>query len=202
VATQILLIRHAAVDTQSRLCGSLDLPLAPAGRAALETLLWRSGHARAPDALFTSTLQRASEVACELGRAWRLVPQPAHWAREIHCGDVEGMPLQRLQRDFPELWSRNQAQVDDTFAWPGGETYAQFRARILVGLAAAAAPYPSGRVVVVTHAGVISQVLGVVKGRPACVWEPDRPPPLTATDVLWENGVPTAISSFSDPDWY
>jgi broad specificity phosphatase PhoE len=202
VATQILLIRHAAVDTQSRLCGSLDLPLAPAGRAELETLLRRAGHARTPDALFTSTLKRASEVACELGRAWGLVPQPAHWAREIHCGDVEGMPLQRLQRDFPELWSRNQAQVDDTFAWPGGETYAQFRARILVGLAAAAAPCPSGRVVVVTHAGVISQVLGVVKGRPACVWEPDRPGPLTATDVLWENGVPTAIRSFSDPDWY
>ena len=124
------------------------------------------------------------------------------WAREIHCGDVEGMPLERVQRDFPDLWIRNKAQVEDTFAWPGGETFAQFRARLLAGLTAAAATYPSGRVVVVTHAGVISQVLGVVKGRPACVWEPDRPRPLTATEVLWEKGAPRTVLSFNNPDWY
>jgi len=79
------------------------------------------------------------------------------------------MPIDRLRRDFPDLWTRNEAQADDRFAWPGGETYAQFRSRVLAGLASAAAPYSSGRVVVVTHAGVISQVLGVIKGRPACL---------------------------------
>jgi broad specificity phosphatase PhoE len=197
----MVLIRHAATDTASRLCGSLNLPLSPAGRAELESLLQRPAQAEVPDALFTSTLTRCAEVACELGRVWGLEPQAADWAREIHCGDVEGMPLDELQRRFPDLWSRNEAQVEDTFAWPGGETYAQFRARVLAGLSGAAAAYPSGRVVVVTHAGVISQVLGVVKGRPACVWARDRPRPLTATEVAWTNGAPRAVLSFSDPDW-
>ena len=202
MATRMVLIRHAAIDTRSRLCGSLDVSLSAVGRAELGALVRRPVRAEAPDALFTSTLQRATAVARELGRVWGIAPQRADWAREIHCGDVEGMPLEQLQRQSPELWSRNEAQREDTFAWPGGESYAQFRARVLVGLAAAAAAYPSGRVAVVTHAGVISQVLGVIKGRPACVWEPDRPHPLTATEVLWENGGPRAVLSFNDPDWY
>ena len=202
VATRMVLVRHAAIETGARLCGSLDLPLSAAGRADVEGLLRRARHAPIPDALFTSTLKRAAEVACELGRVWGLEPRRADWAREIDCGHVEGMPLERLQRDFPDLWTRNEAQMDDAFAWPGGETYAHFRARILAGLNGAAANYPLGRVVVVTHAGVISQVLGVIKGRRACVWQRDRPRPLTATEVLWEDGEPRTAVSVNDPDWY
>jgi broad specificity phosphatase PhoE len=112
------------------------------------------------------------------------------------------MLLDQLQRQFPDLWHRNQTQTDETFAWPGGEAYTDFRARVLAGLDRAAATYPAGRVVVVTHAGVITQVLGVVEGRPACIWEPDRPRPLTATEVLWDEGAPRAVLSFNDPDWY
>lgn len=202
VATRIILIRHAPIDTASRLCGSLDLPVSPAGRAELQSLLQRPAKAQCPAALFTSDLRRAVDVACELSRLWAVQAQAAAWAREIHCGDLEGMPLDRVQREFPALWTRHEAQSEDTFAWPGGETYVQFRARVLAGLATAAQSYPSGRVVVVTHAGVISQVLGATKGRPAGVWQPDRPRPLTATEVLWADGAPRAVLSFNDPDWY
>jgi broad specificity phosphatase PhoE len=202
VATRLVLIRHAAVDTGSRLCGSLNLSLSQAGRADLDALLRRPARAEAPVALFTSTLRRATEVACELGRVWGLEPEPADWAREIDCGDVEGTPLEHLQQSFPDVWTRNEAQLDDAFAWPRGETYAHFRARVMRGLDLAAARYPAGRAAVVTHAGVVSQVMGVIKSRRACVWQPDRPRPLTATEVLWENGGPRAVLSFNDPDWY
>jgi broad specificity phosphatase PhoE len=202
VVTRIVLVRHAAIDTGRRLCGSRDLGLSPAGRADVEALVCRRPHSEIPSALLTSTLKRAVEVACGLGRVWGLEPRAADWAREIDCGEFEGMLLEDLQRKFPELWSRNEAQAEDRFAWPGGETYAQFRARALAGLNDVAASHPSSRVVVVTHAGVVSQVLGVLKGRPACVWQPDRPRPLTATEVLWEDGRPRAVLSFNDPDWY
>jgi broad specificity phosphatase PhoE len=202
VATHLVLIRHAAVDTQSRLCGSFDLPLSPAGRADLDALVGGPSRGEAPVALFTSTLKRATEVACGLGRVWGLEPEPAPWAREIDCGDAEGVLFEDLKKRLPEVWTRNQAQLDENFAWPGGETYAQFRARVMRGLDRAAARYPAGRVVVVTHAGVVSQILGVVKRRRACMWQPDRPRPLTASEVLWENGGPRAVLSFSDPDWY
>ena len=202
MATPLTLIRHAAIDTEARLCGSLDLPLSAAGRAEVHALLRRAPRADAPDALFTSTLKRATEVADALGRAWRLAPHPADWAREIHCGDAEGLPLDQLRRDHADLWARNAAQEDDTFAWPGGETYLEFRRRILAGLDRVARAQACRRVAVVTHAGVISQVLGAIKGRRACVWEPDRPRPLTATTVLWEDGAPRAVLSFDDRDWY
>lgn len=202
MVTRIVLIRHASIDTGARLCGSLDLPLSPAGRREVQALVRRPGRRAAPDALFTSTLSRAREVAVALGRAWALRPEAADWAREIHCGNVEGMPLQQLQRTFPDLWARNEAQTDEMFAWPGGETYAQFRARVLAGLEATAAAHAGKRVAIVTHAGVISQVLGVVRGRPASAWAPDRPHPLTATEIGWQNGAPGAVLTCNDRDWY
>lgn len=202
VLTRVVLIRHAPTDGASRLCGSFDVALTPAGRALVRTVLRNPPRHPAPDALYTSTLRRASDVAAELSRAWALVPRAVEWAREIHCGDVEGMPIERLRHRFPVFWARNQAQTDDTFAWPGGETYREFRARVLAGLDAAATAHPGGRVAVVTHAGVVSQVLGVLRHRPAAVWAVDRPDPFTATEVTWEHGAPRAVLTFNDPDWY
>ena len=197
-----MLIRHASADTDGRLCGSFDVPLSPAGQRQLDALVGRPPRQGVPDALFTSTLRRAREVAAALGRAWGVEPQGAEWAREIHCGDVEGTPLQQLQRDVPEYWIRNEAQADETFAWPGGESYTEFRIRILDGLQATAAAHGGQRVAIVTHAGVISQVLGVIRNRAASQWSADRPDPLTATEFIWSNGEPSTVLTYNDPDWY
>lgn len=202
VVTRIVLIRHASIETGARLCGSYDVPLSPAGQQEVQALVARPARCAAPAVLFTSTLRRAQEVARALGRSWTLPAQPAPWAREIHCGSVEGMALEQLQREYGELWARNKDQVDDLFAWPAGETYAEFRARILGGLKATVAAHAGERVAVVTHAGVISQVLGVIRGRPAGVWAPDRPHPLTATEITWDNGAPRDVLTYNDPDWY
>jgi 2,3-bisphosphoglycerate-dependent phosphoglycerate mutase len=202
VTTRIKLIRHAAIDTGRRLCGSLDVPLTAAGRAHVHSLIDLGRKQPVPHALYSSSLTRAVEVASALGRSWSIEPRLVEWAREIHCGDLEGIPLHDLQRDHPEIWARNQAQTDDGFAWPGGETYAEFRTRVLSGLRTAAIAHAGARIAVVTHAGVISQVLGAIKGRPACVWEADRPEPLTATEVACEDGVPIAVLTYNVADWY
>ena len=202
MVTRIRLIRHGSIEPGGRLCGSFDVPLSAVGRVELAASVSRLVRAEAPDALVTSTLRRASDVAAALGAAWSLQPECAEWAREIHCGELEGMPLDVLQREFPELWARNQAQRDDNFRWPGGETYSEFRARILDGVRGIASAHRGGRVTVVTHAGVISQVLGVVKGRRASIWEADRPDPLTATEITCVDGAPGTILSYNDPDWH
>jgi broad specificity phosphatase PhoE len=199
--TRILLIRHASTDPGGRLCGWLDIGLSPAGHAELADLLRRVQGQPAPDALLTSTLRRASEVGAALGRAWNLAPQPADWAREIHCGELEGVRLEDIKRRFNDLWNRNEAQDDDTFAWPGGESYADFRSRIVRGLDAVAAAHPGGRVALVTHAGVISQIIGLSRGRPAAAWAPDRPGPLTATEIVWKNDAPATVLTFNEVAW-
>jgi broad specificity phosphatase PhoE len=198
----VLLIRHAAIDTGGRLCGCLDVPLTAAGRAHVEAVVG-SGPARpAPDVLFTSPLARAREVAARLGAAWGLDPETAGWAREIDCGRFEGMPLDRLQREFPALWASNQAQTDDQFAWPGGETYHEVRARVLAGVQSIAKDYDGGRVAVVTHAGVISAIMGTIRGRAAAAWSADRPDPFTATEIVWDDDAPRAVLTFNERDWF
>ena len=200
--TTVLLIRHAAVDTGGRLCGCLDVPLTENGRADVEALVRNRPTRPVPDALFTSPLARARGVAARLGAAWGLDPAVVEWAREIECGRFEGMPLERLQREFPDLWARNEAQTDDEFAWPGGETYRDFRARVLAGLQRIANGYGGSRVAVVTHAGVISEVLGTIRGRSAAVWSADRPDPFTATEIAWEHGAPRAVLTFNERHWF
>lgn len=201
VITRVLLVRHAATDGNRHLCGSSDIPLSAEGCAQLAILIERLRGRQAPDLLVTSPLRRARQVAEALGCIWNQRPEPAAWARELCCGDVDGMTVDDIRRDHPDLWTRNEAQDDDQFAWPGGETYAGFRARILDGLNQTAASRPGRRIVVVTHAGVISQILGVLRGRPASVWAPDRPAPLSATEISWYDGAPREILRFDDSSW-
>src|SRR5687767_7038711 len=89
--TSLLLIRHGHVDTDSRLCGCDDVPLSEGGRSHLDALVKRCAGRPAPDALYTSPLIRARDVATALGRAWLLHPHVVDDAREIDCGLVEGV---------------------------------------------------------------------------------------------------------------
>ena len=200
--TRLLLIRHARTDADGRLCGSFDLPLSGDGLAQVRALTARRPGQPAPGALYTSPLTRARQVAVQLGSVWGLEPRLAEWAREIHCGEVEGMPLDELQLEHPALWARNQAQDDDRFAWPGGESYRDFRVRVVEGLRRIAAAHPGERIAVVTHAGAITQVLGVARGRSAAVWSEDRPDPLAAIELTWRNGGPAEITAYTGQEWF
>ena len=51
-----------------------------------------------------------------------------------------------------------------------------------------------------THAGEISQVLGVIRSRAASVWSADRPDPLTATEIIWKDDSPSTLLTYSVPD--
>ena len=182
------------------MCGWLDLPLSPAGERQVAELPHRELARERPVALYTSTLRRARDVAAALGELWDLSPRLLDSVREIHCGEFEGRSIDDLERDERDLMSRNAAQTDDDFTWPGGESYRQLRARAVAALSEIAARHPAQCVAVVTHAGVIAQVLGILKDRPAAAWEPDRPPPLSVTEVIWANGAPSAVVRFAAED--
>jgi broad specificity phosphatase PhoE len=200
--TQLLLIRHAHTDPGPALCGCLDVGLSDRGWQHVAELTERAPTVESPAALYTSPLLRARVVAEALTERWRIDAQCANALREIECGVLEGVPFSDVQRAYPEIWARNLAQDDEDFRWPGGETYREFRARILDGLGDIAARHPAQRVAIVTHAGVISQVLGALYARPAAQWEPDRPEPLSATEVVWNCRTPLAVLTYNARDWY
>lgn len=190
-ATTLLLIRHAEVDNGSeggRLCGWLDLPLSREGRQHLERVRAQGTRFARPDVLYSSPLRRALQTASVLSQIWQLALRCDAGLREIHCGALEGWPIERVIQRHPGLWQRNLDQHDDEFTWPGGESYRGFRARVLDTLERMATRHPNARVAVVTHAGVITQVWNALEGRPAAVWNRHRAPPLAVTRVAWSGG--------------
>lgn len=197
--TELILIRHAHSDIGKppRLCGSSDVPLSTRGLAQLADVQPGSNIPAPPSALYCSPLRRAAETAGALGRAWNIDAVVDREIGEIHCGDFEGLPIEWVQRQHPITWHRNAAQEDDGFGWPGGETYAQFRERVVSALGRIAAGHRGERVAIVTHSGVIAQVLGILSGRRAAVWEKDRPDPFSFTDIVWNNTGPLRLVHFN-----
>jgi broad specificity phosphatase PhoE len=202
--SRLVFVRHAHVadnDTAAgaRLCGWFDAPLSQRGWAQVERLCAHLEHRRRPTALYTSPSCRALSMARVIGSRVGLVPRPLDLLREIHCGRLEGVPLVEVQRRYPFLWRANLWQADDGFRWPGGESYRDFRRRVLRAVATIAAAHPGEQVMLVTHAGVIGQVLGALHGIRAARWAAFRPSNASLTVVDWADGT-GHVRTFDDHD--
>jgi broad specificity phosphatase PhoE len=189
---ELILVRHANAASGCRLCGWFDPPLTPLGERQVRDLRARLAR-ESVDAIYSSPSRRAILTAGAVNGALRIDPA----LREIHCGNLDGQPIRRIQDEHPALWLRNLAQSDDSFAWPGGESYTAFRRRALEAMANIASAHPAGRAFVFTHAGVISQFLGSLAGIRAARWERLRPANASVTRVLWD-GERGEILSFND----
>lgn len=197
-STRLVLIRHGHAlgnggsGSPAVLQGRTDSPLSGLGRQEVRSLLahLRSGPAFA--AIYSSPLRRAKHTAAPLSLqglgSLHLCPQ----LQEIDCGTLDGMPVDDVRRRFPELWASNLRQQDEDFRWPGGESYREFRERCLTIVAELASRH-SGRIALVTHAGVIGQVLGAAAGLSPARWEPFRPGHTAITELEWSAGRSTVV---------
>jgi 2,3-bisphosphoglycerate-dependent phosphoglycerate mutase len=201
-ASTLVLVRHAHVADNdpaagARLCGWFDPPLSRRGWAEVERVCRRLEQVPRPAALYTSPLRRALSMARVLGKRLGLAPRRLDLLREIHCGRLEGVPIAEVEQRYPRLWRTNLRQVDDGFQWPGGESYRDFRRRVLRGISAIAAEHAGERVIIVTHAGVISQFMGALNGIRAACWEAFRPSNASLTIVRWADGT-GQVRTFDD----
>lgn len=187
MAVRLVFIRHAHArgnggpGGHSVLQGSTDLPLTARGQWEARLLRRRLQGEPSFDAMYSSPLRRATQTAAALGGT---IPAHCSDLQEIHCGSLDGMPLDEVQRRYPALWAANLSQTDEHFRWPGGESYREFRERCLAAVAGLAARH-AGRVALVTHAGVISQILGALAGHSPARWEPFRPGHTGLTEIEW-----------------
>jgi broad specificity phosphatase PhoE len=160
------------------MCGQTDVPLTLLGCTQAAALGRKRLRA---DAVYSSPLRRARQTAQPITDEIRCEPALG----EIDCGRLDGAPFAAIQRDHAELWAANQAQHDDDFRWPDGESYRELRARSIQALKVIAALHAGQRVVLVTHAGVISQVIGHVMGTPPARWSLFRVGNASTTEIHW-----------------
>lgn len=136
--------------------------------------------------VYSSPLRRALSTARVIA-GWKRVRSCAG-LREIGCGDLDGWSIARVCREHAALWARNESEADPEFRWPGGESYAELRVRALNALDRIAARHPGGSAVVVTHTGVITQVMGAMRGTSPACWSDFRAHNASITEVRWGGG--------------
>jgi broad specificity phosphatase PhoE len=169
--TTIVLVRHAVVEqspASHRMFGWTDVELSEQGRRQADMIAARLKDLAPGTPIYASTLARARATAGAIadGRPVRLL----HSLKEINCGKVDGWPVKRVQNEYPSLWKANFRYENDDFCWPGGESYRRFRIRALRVLRAIVSLHRGETVVVVTHSGLISQVVGYIQGFPPARW--------------------------------
>lgn len=200
--TAFLLVRHGHTAANGgpsgmRLSGWTDTPLSPEGQEEARRVADALRRERDVTALYSSPLQRAVRTASPIGEALGLQLRVEGGLREICCGDVDGQSVAHVQSAQAELWRRNGEERWEDFRWPGGESYREFRARCLWTLRSLAARHPGGRVLVVTHAGFISQVFGWINGVSCARWSAYRPANAAVSRLIWDRGL-GRVEAFDD----
>jgi ribonuclease H / adenosylcobalamin/alpha-ribazole phosphatase len=140
-----VLCRHGEAEgAAGRFCGSFDPPLSATGRGHAEALAAALGGS----VVYSSPARRALETAQEIGEP---IVDPD--LAELDFGEADGLTYDEAAARWPalyEAWLRAPTEV----TFPGGEVFADFRARALGAL---------GRIdrdaVVVTHGGVVRTAL-------------------------------------------
>lgn len=133
-AANVYMARHGqtAYNLERRFQGQLPVPLDDTGREQAAELAERADeHGFA--ALWCSTLQRARETAEIV--AERLGMEVSYDARlaETDAGDWTDMLFSEVQAQAPELFAKFLAG-DPSFAFPGGESFAQQEQRVAAAL--------------------------------------------------------------------
>jgi 2,3-bisphosphoglycerate-dependent phosphoglycerate mutase len=199
--TTLHLVRHAHTDanefgSRQVMAGWYDIPLSDAGERQLQSLELRFASQAAEMPVYTSDSIRARCTAAAI--AGRNPVKALRALREISCGALEGWPHERVRREHPDLWEQNEVQADEHFCWPGGESYSRFRRRVLRALRGIAKRHPGQSVIIVTHAGVVSQTIGHILGLSPALWSRWRPGNGSVTTVACEDEL--RLLAFDDRD--
>ncbi len=157
---KIVLLRHGLTEANEKhlYCGSTDLPLSPAGRAALRRL-----EMPAPGTRFISSgMRRCNETLEALFGAVAYETEPDF--REIDFGDFEMKDYETLRNDSAyRAWLAGDNEKNTP---PHGESGEEMTRRVL---AAFARVTEDGRdAVIVTHGGVIAAIMARPERRRIC----------------------------------
>jgi broad specificity phosphatase PhoE len=129
-ATRVYLARHGqtAYNLEGRFQGQPPVGLDDTGRAQAAELAERAAE-HGFKALWSSTLLRAQETAEIVSTRIGLEPMPDARLVETDAGDWTDRPFSEVQAEASELFAKFIAG-DPSFAFPGGESFAQQEVRV------------------------------------------------------------------------
>lgn len=198
-ATRLVLIRHGqtasnGADPNPVMSGWADLPLSPTGWRQARALGQHFLGSRDVDGVYCSPLQRAHATARQIHQENWAPLRCLEALREIHCGQVDGLPITEVRHRYMACWEENMRQDNPDFRWPGGESYRELRERSLAALDRIAREHPGQRILIVTHCGLISQVIGWLHGLSPAQWEKFRPGNGSLTELDWGPSGPRLVN--------
>ncbi len=126
----ILAVRHGEADgnRDRRFIGQLDVPLSELGRRQAELVGDRLA-AMGVERIVASDLQRAAGTAAPLARLTGIEVETFAELREVHNGEWAGLLPTEIETGWPELFAAYRS--GDDVARPGGERWADVRARVV-----------------------------------------------------------------------
>lgn len=167
-ACELLLVRHGesmpARDDQPfpLVDGHGDPDLAPIGRQQADRVAERLA-SEAIAAIYVTTLRRTVQTAAPLAARLGIEPRVEPDLREVYLGEWEGGAFRRHIAEGHPLARRMYAEQ----RWdviPGAEPAEAFAARVRGAVHRIATAHPDQTVAVVSHGGVIGQILAEAAG--------------------------------------
>jgi broad specificity phosphatase PhoE len=188
--TTIILIRHGETEAnvQQVWQGSLDAPLTQRGQqqvAATAARMAALSQQQPIDAFYVSPLPRARSTALAIAAAIQQQPIIAPELREFDLGDWEGRSFREL-KEQERLWER--WRVDPTFAPPNGESPHTFNLRAVNAIRTLADAHLAQTLLMVTHGGLICNVLATWLGAGPSDWHRWEPHNCAITILQVHNG--------------
>jgi broad specificity phosphatase PhoE len=159
-SVRLLLVRHGETtwNQENRWQGQADVPLSETGRAQARCLAQRLlAEGRQIQAMYTSDLSRAAQTAEILAAALGMRPAPELAWREMDIGVWSGLTTAEVIARHAVEWERLRAGED--LPRGGGETFAQFQARLVRGAWRLLEKHAGEDVAIVTHGGAVRAFL-------------------------------------------
>jgi len=160
---EIFLVRHAESEWNASGLwqGHADPPLSEKGRGQLSALVTKLSEvltSQRPTRIVCSDLIRARQTAEALGAGFGLSVQSDRGLRELDVGDWSGLRREEIEARSPEILARFEAGDSDARP-PGGETRKEIRHRARFALRRIVNADAWGRILVVSHLGLIRALL-------------------------------------------
>ena len=173
---QLCIVRHGETDWNKSgiLQGWLDVPINAQGRSQAAGMALTFAN-QGFEAIWCSTLVRASETAQILSSALQLSPPRSHEGlKERNFGAIQGIPKNELAELNPaqleQILRRNPAAQ-----FVGGESMDEFADRVLQALADIGDQHSKQKVLVISHGWVLDVITRHIGGLPRHAVLPFKP---------------------------